>query len=71
MNKIITVALLVAVVAVIVLLVAMGIEILMLDKNPVVISGLAVGVALCMLVILVLCFLAGDGQKITYFLTRR
>ena len=49
MNKIITVALLVAVVAVIVLLVAMGIEILMLDKNPVVISGLAVGVALCML----------------------
>ncbi len=63
MNKIITVALLVAVVAVIVLLVAMGIEILMLDKNPVVISGLAVGVALCMLVILACVFWQAMGKK--------
>ena len=63
MKKIITVALLVAVVAVIVLLVAMGIEILMLDKNPVVISGLAVGVALCMLVILACAFWQAMGKK--------
>ena len=63
MNKIITVALLVAVVAVIVLLVAMGIEILMLDKNPAVISGLAVSVALCMLVILVCAFWQAMGKK--------
>ena len=53
MQKILTVMALIAVVAVIVLLIAMGIEILMLDKNPVVISVLAVGIALCMLVILV------------------
>lgn len=63
MNKIITVALLVAVVAVIVLLVSMGIEILMLDKNPAVISGLAVSVALCMLVILVCAFWQAMGKK--------
>ena len=63
MNKIITVALLVAVVAVIVLLVAMGIEILMLDKNPAVISGLAVGVTLCMLVILACAFWQAMGKK--------
>ena len=44
---------LIAVIVVIVLLIAMGIEILMLDKNPVVISLLAVGIAVCMLVILV------------------
>ena len=53
MQKILTVMSLIAVIVVIVLLIAMGIEILMLDKNPVVISLLAVGIAVCMLVILV------------------
>lgn len=53
MRKIVTVLAAIAVIAVIVLLIAMGIEILMLDKNPVVISLLAVGIAVCMLVILV------------------
>ncbi len=53
MQKFLTVMALIAVIVVIVLLIAMGIEILMLDKNPVVISLLAVGIAVCMLVILV------------------
>ncbi len=53
MRKIVTVLAAIAVIVVIVLLIAMGIEILMLDKNPVVISLLAVGIAICMLVILV------------------
>ena len=53
MQKFLTVMAMIAVIVVIVLLIAMGIEILMLDKNPVVISLLAVGIAVCMLVILV------------------
>ena len=49
--------------AVIILLVAMGMEILLLDRNPVVISGLAVGVAVCLLVILAYAFWQAMGQK--------
>ena len=50
-------------IALIILLVAMGMEILLLDKNPAVISGLAVGVAVCLLVILAYAFWQAMGQK--------
>ena len=53
MQKFLTVMAMIAVIVVIGLLIAMGIEILMLDKNPVVISLLAVAIAVCMLVVLV------------------
>lgn len=63
MKKIFSWICLVAIIAVIILLVAMGMEILLLDRNPVVISGLAVGVAVCLLVILAYAFWQAMGQK--------
>ena len=63
MKKIFPWVCLIAIVPVVILLVAMGIEILLLDQNPVVISGLAVGVAVCLLVILAYAFWQAMGQK--------
>ncbi len=63
MKKIFPWVCLVAMIALIILLVAMGMEILLLDKNPAVISGLAVGVAVCLLVILAYAFWQAMGQK--------
>ena len=63
MQKVLTVMALIAVIVVIVLLIAMGVEILMLDKNPVVISLLAAGIAVCMLVILVYAIWQAMGSK--------
>ena len=63
MKKIFPWVCLVAMIALIILLVAMGIEILLLDQNPVVISGLAVGVAVCLLVILAYAFWQAMRQK--------
>ena len=63
MKKIFPWVCLIAIVAVVILLVAMGIEILLLDQNPVVISGLAVGVAVCLLVILADAIWQAMGQK--------
>ena len=63
MKKIFPWVCLIAIVAVVILLVAMGIEILLLDQNPVVISGLAVGVAVCLPVILAYAFWQAMGQK--------